>query len=502
MGPARNSVGQVGRLDHPLEGNAGASHRRRQSRRQSRRDQHTPGTKQAVTKDSDGRYHPLTPSSPEDSSVFDNGAVQGGSGSGEGGGLIRLRPSATTKATAGANADNVILDMTGYKTDDSDDLSDGETIVFREHHHLHRRRQRSPFMAMTTDNTSSGSTGESQVQKSAYRKTRGMRGIGEVATALLATSSASPSSASSSFEDDNDDDEDEEEDEEEDEGDDDEDDDDEVALKEQQSRRIASRLPCPASRNNAGSGSTNSPRLGWPGRERSNSLPNLHQLAVSDRMDMTSMMTTALRELHGQADAVNDKERKATMMMMAMKEKKEIDDDEDKDNERQKEFNAVDSAIASSVSVTPSSAKGSAAELPSPHVPPLPPSMPAVVPPGTTTSHRAALGMHHHRKPSSVRVNQAMNALSDTELEYQTPRVTSATGSAEWTWGWGGLPVKHNAGMDDDDEERHGQDASAANRERAGEVSPKPVLREMEIGGQVYRLAISMCPGDDFGKDL
>ena len=31
---------------------------------------------------------------------------------------------------------------------------------------------------------------------------------------------------------------------------------------------------------------------------------------------------------------------------------------------------------------------------------------------------------------------------------------------------------------------------------------PKPALNEMEIDGVVYRVAISLCPGDDFGKDL
>jgi len=32
--------------------------------------------------------------------------------------------------------------------------------------------------------------------------------------------------------------------------------------------------------------------------------------------------------------------------------------------------------------------------------------------------------------------------------------------------------------------------------------SPKPVLNEMEVEGVIYRVAISLCPGDDFGKDL
>jgi hypothetical protein len=32
--------------------------------------------------------------------------------------------------------------------------------------------------------------------------------------------------------------------------------------------------------------------------------------------------------------------------------------------------------------------------------------------------------------------------------------------------------------------------------------APKPVLNEMEVDGVVYRVAISLCPGEHFGQDL
>ncbi|KAF9436119.1 hypothetical protein BGZ76_004770 [Entomortierella beljakovae] len=99
-----------------------------------------------------------------------------------------------------------------------------------------------------------------------------------------------------------------------------------------------------------------------------------------------------------------------------------------------------------------------------------------------------------HGQQSVQKSNLALSALSDTELEYQTPRSAKSMQDPEWSWGWGSLPVK-NEGLD-------------GNEERAEHVSidfsphQKPVLNEMEIEGATYRVAISLCPGDDFGKDL
>lgn len=33
-------------------------------------------------------------------------------------------------------------------------------------------------------------------------------------------------------------------------------------------------------------------------------------------------------------------------------------------------------------------------------------------------------------------------------------------------------------------------------------AAPKPILNEIEIERETYRVAISLCPGDDFGKDV
>ncbi|KAG0341221.1 hypothetical protein BG000_009852 [Podila horticola] len=100
--------------------------------------------------------------------------------------------------------------------------------------------------------------------------------------------------------------------------------------------------------------------------------------------------------------------------------------------------------------------------------------------------------------PKTSRCNVAVNALSDTELEYQTPRSAKATQDTEWTWGWGSLPVKSDsiddiadAGKDEDSHVSIGMPPA-----------PKPVLNEMEVDGVAYRIAISLCPGEHFGQDL
>ncbi|KAF9114656.1 hypothetical protein BGX27_010233 [Mortierella sp. AM989] len=99
----------------------------------------------------------------------------------------------------------------------------------------------------------------------------------------------------------------------------------------------------------------------------------------------------------------------------------------------------------------------------------------------------------HAQKPIP-RPNLALSALSDTELEYQTPRSAKPAQDSEWSWGWGSLPIKND---DMDDKEHHIGHVSIDLSSR-----PKPVLNEMDIDGVTYRVAISLCPGDDFGKDL
>ncbi|KAI8605126.1 Lipin/Ned1/Smp2-domain-containing protein [Dissophora ornata] len=105
-----------------------------------------------------------------------------------------------------------------------------------------------------------------------------------------------------------------------------------------------------------------------------------------------------------------------------------------------------------------------------------------------------------HTKKPTARPNLALSALSDTELEYQTPRSAMTAQDPEWTWGWGGLPVKNDSV--DDMAEADQKDKQANHVSIDVTSPPKPVLNEMEVEGAVYRVAISLCPGDDFGKDL
>ncbi|KAG9324351.1 hypothetical protein KVV02_004946 [Mortierella alpina] len=113
---------------------------------------------------------------------------------------------------------------------------------------------------------------------------------------------------------------------------------------------------------------------------------------------------------------------------------------------------------------------------------------------------------HSHKPSQQVQVkkppprsNPAVNALSDTELEYQTPRTTAAAQESEWSWGWGSLPVKNDGlGTGEADQKEHR--SSHLSIDIPGQR--KPVLNDMEIDGTIYRLAISLCPGDEFGKDL
>lgn len=172
------------------------------------------------------------------------------------------------------------------------------------------------------------------------------------------------------------------------------------------------------------------------------------------------------------------------------------------------------------------------ASLPSLDIPSSSSSATASPPPSNETSqhqhqhqHRHRCHEHHHHRqneteqphhwhrghrsrhkeesqthtPKTPRSNAAVNALSDTELEYQTPRSAKATHDTEWTWGWGSLPVKSDS-IDD----IVGSNADEGNNQVsiAMPPAPKPVLNEMEVDSVVYRIAISLCPGEQFGQDL
>ncbi|KAF9285691.1 hypothetical protein BGZ88_009445 [Linnemannia elongata] len=104
------------------------------------------------------------------------------------------------------------------------------------------------------------------------------------------------------------------------------------------------------------------------------------------------------------------------------------------------------------------------------------------------------------QKPSVPRQNAALSALSDTELEYQTPRTAKATQDSEWSWGWGSLPVKNDSLESIVDADQKGQHSTHVSIDIP--AAPKPVLNEIEIEGEMYRVAISLCPGDEFGKDV
>ncbi|KAF9903035.1 hypothetical protein EC991_004286 [Linnemannia zychae] len=104
------------------------------------------------------------------------------------------------------------------------------------------------------------------------------------------------------------------------------------------------------------------------------------------------------------------------------------------------------------------------------------------------------------QKPSAPRQNPALSALSDTELEYQTPRTAKVSQDTEWSWGWGSLPVKNESMEGIADKDQMAQHSTHVSIDIS--PAPKPTLNEIEIEGETYRVAISLCPGDDFGKDV
>jgi hypothetical protein len=61
------------------------------------------------------------------------------------------------------------------------------------------------------------------------------------------------------------------------------------------------------------------------------------------------------------------------------------------------------------------------------------------------------------------------------------------------------LPVKNEGLENIADSEKH-QDSRHVSSDIP--AAPKPALNEIEIEGVTYKVAISLCPGDDFGKDV
>ncbi|KAF8952219.1 hypothetical protein CPC16_009903 [Podila verticillata] len=83
------------------------------------------------------------------------------------------------------------------------------------------------------------------------------------------------------------------------------------------------------------------------------------------------------------------------------------------------------------------------------------------------------------------------SVMSDTEMEYET-NAPVATQSKEWTWGWGTLPVKQIDPDEDDEEEK---------APSAPEVPVEIETKEFQMGSTKCRVALSLCGGDEFGKD-
>ncbi|KAF9932652.1 hypothetical protein FBU30_007649 [Linnemannia zychae] len=106
------------------------------------------------------------------------------------------------------------------------------------------------------------------------------------------------------------------------------------------------------------------------------------------------------------------------------------------------------------------------------------------------------------QKPIVPRQNKALSALSDTELEYQTPRATKSPQDSEWSWGWGSLPVKNDSMDSMIDQDPKGYSSSHVSINIPVQAAPKPILNEIDIDGNIYKVAISICPEEDFGRDV
>ncbi|KAG0012441.1 hypothetical protein BGZ81_001575 [Podila clonocystis] len=83
------------------------------------------------------------------------------------------------------------------------------------------------------------------------------------------------------------------------------------------------------------------------------------------------------------------------------------------------------------------------------------------------------------------------SVMSDTEMEYET-NAPATTQSKEWTWGWGTLPVKQTDPDEDDEEEK---------APTTPEVPVEIDTKEFHMGSTKCRVALSLCGGEEFGKD-
>ncbi|KAF8928920.1 hypothetical protein BGZ58_009301 [Dissophora ornata] len=89
---------------------------------------------------------------------------------------------------------------------------------------------------------------------------------------------------------------------------------------------------------------------------------------------------------------------------------------------------------------------------------------------------------------------QRPSVMSDTEMEYETS--AAPTGTKEWTWGWGGLPVKQDNPDEDDEIKEEGAKPTVP------EVPVEIETKEFHMGSATCRVALSLCGEGEFGKDL
>ncbi|KAF9913444.1 hypothetical protein BX616_010030 [Lobosporangium transversale] len=87
------------------------------------------------------------------------------------------------------------------------------------------------------------------------------------------------------------------------------------------------------------------------------------------------------------------------------------------------------------------------------------------------------------------------SVMSDTEMEYETRAAPTGTQGKEWTWGWGGLPVKQN---NPDEEDEVKEESQTKTPEDPVEIETK----ELQMGSTTCRVAISLCGEVELGKNL
>ncbi|CAG8709351.1 19843_t:CDS:10, partial [Racocetra persica] len=94
-------------------------------------------------------------------------------------------------------------------------------------------------------------------------------------------------------------------------------------------------------------------------------------------------------------------------------------------------------------------------------------------------------------KPSERRIHRT-SPLSDTELEYEP--VNDPKNTAEWSWGWGTLPVRTSDKME------HWQESSD-NKEWKDHEKQTENTSGVQIGDKNYCFEMSLCGSDTFGRD-